>query len=145
MLYGKIEEFQNINIDYYLRHRVKDMQEFNEIQLLNGHRYKNIDKEDKFSSKKLLPVLFEKKEDCCGCGACYSVCPVRKNNETNAEGYQENGNGAISMEIDEEGFFYPIVDASLCIRCYRCIQVCPIKQRDIDRGVKYNINGEKIC
>jgi ferredoxin len=59
-----------------------------------------------------LPVLFEHKEDCCGCTACYSICP--KN--------------AITMEPDEEGFNYPFVDPDKCIRCYRCLAVCPIKK-----------------
>ncbi|MGN1126516.1 MAG: 4Fe-4S binding protein [Ruminococcus sp.] len=24
---------------------------------------------------KEIPVLYSKKEECCGCTACYSVCP----------------------------------------------------------------------
>lgn len=34
---------------------------------------------------------------------------------------------AISMVEDEEGFEYPQVDESKCVRCYQCIKVCPIK------------------
>ena len=58
-----------------------------------------------------IPVLFENKESCCGCTACYAICPMR----------------AITMEEDEEGFDYPVIDKELCIRCYKCIKVCPIK------------------
>lgn len=58
-----------------------------------------------------IPILFEKKEDCCGCTACYAICPK----------------SAIEMVEDEEGFEYPHVDESKCIRCYQCLKVCPIK------------------
>lgn len=60
---------------------------------------------------KKPPKLYENKENCCGCSACFAVCPVK----------------AISMETDEEGFLYPLVDAEKCICCYRCLQVCAFK------------------
>lgn len=55
-----------------------------------------------------VEILFEKKEDCCGCGACVNACPV----------------SAIELQEDEDGFKYPIVDDSKCIHCGRCHQVC---------------------
>ena len=61
---------------------------------------------------KDFPVLFQKKEECCGCGACFAVCPKM----------------AISMKMDDEGFEYPIIDQEKCICCYRCQQVCPFKK-----------------
>ena len=66
---------------------------------------------------KKLPVLYERKEDCCGCTACYSICPV----------------GAISMMEDEEGFEYPEVSEEMCIRCYKCTGVCPIERDCYDK------------
>ena len=60
---------------------------------------------------RALPILFARKEECCGCTACYAICPKE----------------AISMEIDEEGFEYPKVDAGKCVLCYQCLTVCPIK------------------
>ena len=62
--------------------------------------------------KRELPVLFERKEECCGCTACYAICP----------------NNAITMSEDYEGFEYPCVDEKQCVRCYKCLIVCPIKQ-----------------
>jgi len=59
-----------------------------------------------------IPVLYVRKEDCCGCTACYAICPV----------------DAVSMEPDEEGFDYPTVNSDKCIRCYMCLKVCPIKE-----------------
>lgn len=59
-----------------------------------------------------MPILFNRKEECCGCMACYAVCPSK----------------AISMIEDEEGFDYPYIEQKKCVRCYKCISVCPIKQ-----------------
>ena len=39
-------------------------------------------------------IHITKKSSCCGCTACFNICP--KN--------------AISMQPDEEGFLYPVVD-----------------------------------
>lgn len=57
---------------------------------------------------KELPVLFKRKEECCGCTACYAACP----------------RSAITMTADEEGFEYPQVDEKKCVRCYICLTVC---------------------
>ena len=54
------------------------------------------------------PVLC-RAEDCTGCTACASVCPV----------------GAISMRPDHEGFLRPVVGEN-CILCRKCEGVCPI-------------------
>ena len=61
------------------------------------------------------PLLYGKKEDCCGCEACSQVCPK----------------GIIQMKSDDEGFFYPhIINANDCIRCLSCEKVCPVKHSD---------------
>lgn len=70
------------------------------------------------NEKNDIPVLFDKKENCCGCTACYVVCPV----------------SAISMKEDEEGFLYPVIDESKCIKCKKCLSVCSFKQAQKRKG-----------
>lgn len=59
-----------------------------------------------------IPKLYSRKEECCGCTACYAIC----------------SKGAISMVEDGEGFEYPQIDEGKCVRCYMCLKVCPLKQ-----------------
>lgn len=65
-----------------------------------------------YKNSKPIPVLFFRKEECCGCTACYAICPQR----------------AITMKEDEEGFEYPQINGKICIRCEMCLKVCPIKE-----------------
>ena len=58
-----------------------------------------------------IPVLFNNKDECCGCAACYSICPQR----------------AITMSEDEMGFEYPFIDKTKCVCCSICIKTCPVK------------------
>lgn len=62
-------------------------------------------------------VLFNDKKDCTGCGCCFLVCPSH----------------AIKMETDEEGFDYPNIDHSKCIKCSLCVRSCPIIGKDNER------------
>ena len=55
-------------------------------------------------------IEIKKKEECCGCHGCTNICPKE----------------CISMEIDNEGFWYPNVDKNKCIDCNLCVRVCPI-------------------
>lgn len=48
------------------------------------------------------------KEQCTGCSACMTICPVN----------------AIQLEKDYRGFCFPDVDKSLCINCGQCDSVC---------------------
>lgn len=47
---------------------------------------------------------------CCGCTACYAVC----------------SKSAITMQADNEGFKYPVIDKDKCICCGLCCKVCPL-------------------
>lgn len=75
--------------------------------------------------ERQMPTLYDRKEECCGCTACCAACPEE----------------AIRMIEDEEGFEYPKIDGSTCVRCYKCLKACPIKAAgDIDRDfVLHNV------
>lgn len=60
------------------------------------------------------------KKDCCGCSACVQRCPKQ----------------CISMQEDEEGFLYPVVDTAHCIDCGLCEKVCPVIHQDAPREPK---------
>ena len=70
-------------------------------------------KENKF------PRLYDNRENCCGCSACYVSCPVN----------------AIEMQPDAEGFLYPVINIDKCICCYKCIMVCSFKRDQRIRGL----------
>lgn len=50
------------------------------------------------------------KKECTGCGACFNICPVN----------------AISMQENNEGFLYPVIDENKCTNCGLCAKRCPI-------------------
>lgn len=50
---------------------------------------------------------------CIGCEACRNSC----------------SQGAITMQMDKMGFYYPAINPSLCIDCKRCQKTCPLNQR----------------
>ena len=74
-------------------------------------------------------ILFLKKEECCGCGACLNACPVK----------------AICMAPDEDGFLYPYVNEEQCIQCGLCTRVCNFQhgERTDTLGKTYAAAWEK--
>ena len=59
-------------------------------------------------------INIEKKTDCCGCHACFNICPK----------------DAIEMKEDEYGFKYPVINQEKCIECGMCKKVCPIINKE---------------
>ena len=47
---------------------------------------------------------------CTSCGVCAAICPTE----------------AISMQLDEQGFYRPQVDEAQCVDCSLCTKVCYI-------------------
>lgn len=58
------------------------------------------------------------KSKCCGCNACVQCCPKQ----------------CITMQEDEEGFFYPHVNQIYCIDCGLCNKVCPMLATKSKKG-----------
>jgi coenzyme F420-reducing hydrogenase beta subunit len=57
------------------------------------------------------------KQNCCGCFACYNICPTE----------------CIYLQSDVDGFWYPVVNIDKCTECDLCEQVCPIiKEKSVD-------------
>lgn len=50
------------------------------------------------------------REQCTGCAACVNQCPA----------------DCISMQSDAEGFLYPVIEESKCIRCGKCKSSCSV-------------------
>ena len=48
-------------------------------------------------------------ENCSSCGACANICAC----------------GAISMQLNTEGFYRPVIDANKCVQCGACEKFCP--------------------
>lgn len=53
---------------------------------------------------------FLEDDKCCGCHACFNVCPKK----------------AIEMVNDNKGFKHPIIDQDKCIDCNLCKKICPV-------------------
>lgn len=74
------------------------------------------------------------KVDCCGCNACADACAHK----------------ALSFQVDNEGFMYPIVDLKKCTDCGLCERVCPIinidklKKNDFDIPECYAVQNKNL-
>lgn len=58
-------------------------------------------------------VKLVSKDKCTGCSACFNACKV----------------GAISMETNETGFWFPEIKNSKCIECGACMRSCPVLEK----------------
>lgn len=60
-----------------------------------------------------MSIEIVNKSQCCGCSACYNVCPKK----------------CIFMKKDVEGFLYPEILSDACIACNFCENVCPVANK----------------
>lgn len=68
------------------------------------------------------------KKTCNGCTACAYICPVN----------------AIDMKEDNEGFIYPVIDETLCIKCGKCLRTCSnFKKEDAEFTAFAVVNKNK--
>lgn len=63
------------------------------------------------------------KQDCTGCYACSNICPVY----------------AITMDVDDEGFWYPVVDRTKCIQCGLCTAACPTEKETSEESLSESL------
>lgn len=109
-------------------------------------RYLNVSKSN--SQSKPLPALYSSSQECCGCSACYAICSLSGTNNDSKrmiKMWSPMGGGqmisfpltgAITMLPDAEGFLYPVVDASICVRCYQCVKSCAFKEFEKQNSIK---------
>lgn len=75
-------------------------------------------------------MVFDK-DKCCGCSACFSVCPVQ----------------AIKWTKNKEGFSEPEIIEDKCIDCGLCRKVCPYEEdhvgKDADPEVYAAVHKDK--
>jgi len=62
-------------------------------------------------------IVLAEKKDCTGCLACYNACIGK------------------CMEVisDDDGFYYPQINAAACVKCAICENVCPIIKPENER------------
>ncbi len=70
-----------------------------------------------------------RKEECCGCSACFAACPLH----------------CISMQRNVEGFLFPVIDEAVCVGCNACVKACPHTAEN-DTGEEKNVKAyAAIC
>lgn len=77
--------------------------------------------------------LVHKKECCSGCSACMYVCK----------------HGAITMQSDEKGFKYPIINTEKCVECNMCRKNCAFhndikNENQIILGIKHKKEAIRV-
>ena len=66
-----------------------------------------------------MTTVFDKKENCSGCGVCKAVC-------------NEN---AVTMQPDSYGFCYPQIDTKRCVLCGKCRSNCHFINKSVSRNL----------
>ena len=99
-------EYQNVN------KIIKEEVEKSKDYIDNALHGKDIKKTESIKNEKNNISIIANL--CTGCGLCKNICPTH----------------AIRMEIDKEGFEYPIIDETKCIKCNKCLDFCHIKDKN---------------
>lgn len=89
--------------------------------MLNSDTMTLLDNNFNTKSNNVMDKL--SRDKCTGCAACFSSCPVN----------------AITMQMDNKGFYNPVIDEKKCINCGKCVLTCPML------NPKYNNESEPEC
>lgn len=128
--------FTKLGIDSHININRDNLPERIDYQTVNDILQKDRAKSFEFINDSLEEInhlpkvstknnIREKHSLCCGCGACYTVCPTN----------------AISMSLNSDGFYQSFIDDNKCISCGKCVRVCPFaddtESVDIMQGKLY--------
>lgn len=129
-----VDLLTELGLQSHILYDISDFKDFSMFQIEDPKELRNqIDKLKKTSTQFLIQSLglsdrYEKvhcptniaKEKCYGCNACADICKFK----------------AITMEADQEGFLYPVVDEAKCTECGMCKKVCIRKNTKIIKHEK---------
>ena len=62
-------------------------------------------------------------KNCSSCGACANIC----------------AQGAITMQLDNEGFYRPVVDSTKCVKCGQCEKTCPWENEVLNPNESFKV------
>lgn len=144
---GEIPEYNKLQIQKYLRDfdaiSVCDETSLHELQKLTGKSVQLLDVElnderttlsdeaQEFLNRALAISkqadylsYFETQDvfSCYGCGTCKDLCP----------------SNAITMEEDQEGFLYPVIDETRCLHCGKCKEACITVSKGLEKKQEEN-------
>lgn len=123
---GKNAEDLSRPIDYSRVDSVLNIEKAR-VQEFLDHAMNEISELPKSEKCESKAIQITRPERCSGCTACSQACPKR----------------CITMQQDAEGFLYPHIDNTKCIKCGRCKVVCPVlhhEHGDAPRGIYANKN-----
>ncbi len=117
-----VDLLTELGLQSHILYDISDFKDFSMFKIEDPKAVRNqIEKLKKSSTEFLVKGLglsdrYEKvqcptnitKEKCYGCNACADICKFN----------------AITMEPDQEGFLYPVVDEEKCSNCGQCKKVC---------------------
>lgn len=117
----KIEKGNAVLLDY------TSVEEYKDYRLYSNSDFMNSTGRKIFTEHVLYDLFHNKltsmpKENCVGCSACKQICTQK----------------AVRMVCDTEGFWYPKIDYTKCIRCGRCEKVCSVINQKSEKREEVN-------
>lgn len=100
---------ETINIE-----RIHSEQYFRDLHELSS---KKINQKLSLQHSETVTQIIER---CTGCGACKEICPT----------------GAISMSLNDKGFYEPHIDKLKCVQCGKCYNACPLNTKRVVWPIK---------